>query len=785
MQKQNGLIARISASLAVLMLVVTVLVIADAQTYPAQGTTVDPVKLAARTDPTPIVNRGIVYAKGASPTHTELYYMDQMGTVTQITASGTVAPPALATAYAGVYTGADKKIVATAAMTDGQLLIGSTGNVPVAATITGTANEVEIANAAGSITAGLPDNVTVTSGVTISGNTASAFVYSDAAKKVATTGAPTDGQLLIGSTGAIPAVGSITEGTGITVTPGAGTITIAANVGAGVGTLCDIYKDGVLVLDDAEDLDFRTDVRTSSASGTAAKIPLLDTYDATFIVGSTANCTHTTLALAVAAITGPTLIRMTAETHTIAATVTLPSQTVAIMGAGPGTLLNFTGATGNVIETSTDATGAYGFHISDLRIDGNKAGVAAGSGILVQGYFHTTTISNVTVVDCKTDGIKFSSPGYYENAAVVNCEAYSCTGVGFNIAGGGDFGIRFANCVAAVCATGFACSASHATYSSCNADTCTTGFHYSGTGTRGVTYSSCTVTNGVTYGFRNENNASPANYTGCHVYGGAYGWHQATTYTVITGCTAQAVTQPVYASLMSGSIAGCTFIGIASSQHIIYLTSDSYVTVTGNKLSSLPTGANYDLIYITGSTARITIVGNLLESQSSKVRYAISENSNADYTTISGNKFVGTFATGEYLIIGANSRVLDPCAIQGEFSIASGASGAQTITGLGTGSCPLHFEFSAVDDSLPMPSAAIGSLGSDDGTYATCLCFDSLGAPNINFADSIYVQDGGNGQKAEITLLGAAGGTAQDQFVIDADVIGTGRPVKVRYKAWR
>lgn len=42
----------------------------------------------------------------------------------------------------------------------------------------------------------------------------------------------TDGQIVIGSTGASPVAASISAGTGITVTPGAGTITIASTVSA-------------------------------------------------------------------------------------------------------------------------------------------------------------------------------------------------------------------------------------------------------------------------------------------------------------------------------------------------------------------------------------------------------------------------------------------------------------------------------------------------------------------------------------------------------------------------
>lgn len=74
-------------------------------------------------------------------------------------------------------------------------------------------------------------NLTLSTNLTMSANTAKSFIYSDASSNVVATSAPTNGQLLIGSTGAIPAVASLTQGTGITVTNGAGTITIAATGG--------------------------------------------------------------------------------------------------------------------------------------------------------------------------------------------------------------------------------------------------------------------------------------------------------------------------------------------------------------------------------------------------------------------------------------------------------------------------------------------------------------------------------------------------------------------------
>ena len=71
-------------------------------------------------------------------------------------------------------------------------------------------------------------NPTLTGSVTFSGLTAKTMLYLDASQILASTAAPTNGQVLIGSTGNVPALGSI-AGTSnqITVTPGAGTITLS------------------------------------------------------------------------------------------------------------------------------------------------------------------------------------------------------------------------------------------------------------------------------------------------------------------------------------------------------------------------------------------------------------------------------------------------------------------------------------------------------------------------------------------------------------------------------
>jgi len=65
-------------------------------------------------------------------------------------------------------------------------------------------------------------------GLTLSGLTANSFLYSGAGSALTTTGAPTNGQLLIGNTGNAPQLGTIAVTTGNSyVTLGAGTVTLS------------------------------------------------------------------------------------------------------------------------------------------------------------------------------------------------------------------------------------------------------------------------------------------------------------------------------------------------------------------------------------------------------------------------------------------------------------------------------------------------------------------------------------------------------------------------------
>ncbi len=63
----------------------------------------------------------------------------------------------------------NRELTTGPALTNGQLLVGSTGNMPVAASITGTANQVTVTPGAGSITLSTPQSIGTASSVTFAG----------------------------------------------------------------------------------------------------------------------------------------------------------------------------------------------------------------------------------------------------------------------------------------------------------------------------------------------------------------------------------------------------------------------------------------------------------------------------------------------------------------------------------------------------------------------------------------------------------------------------------------
>ena len=73
-----------------------------------------------------------------------------------------------------------------------------------------------------------------------------------------------DGELIIGDTGGVPIISTLTAGTGVTITNAAGSITIAAS---GVDAGCDVYNSATQSVNDATDtaLTFDTETRDTDA----------------------------------------------------------------------------------------------------------------------------------------------------------------------------------------------------------------------------------------------------------------------------------------------------------------------------------------------------------------------------------------------------------------------------------------------------------------------------------------------------------------------------------------
>jgi len=103
----------------------------------------------------------------------------------------------------------------------GSITIANTGVTSIA----GTANQITASAATGAVTLSMPANVTIGTSLTVSGLSANSFLYSGTAGLL-TTATPTNGQLLIGSTGAAPVAATLTAGTGMSITNGAGSITL-------------------------------------------------------------------------------------------------------------------------------------------------------------------------------------------------------------------------------------------------------------------------------------------------------------------------------------------------------------------------------------------------------------------------------------------------------------------------------------------------------------------------------------------------------------------------------
>jgi len=161
------------------------------------------------------------------------------------------------TSHGLIYGNGTSAVSALAEATDGQLPIGDSGGVPILATLTAGAG-IDITNGAGSITIdcdlklnggivseGVANELAIDLGASaITGYlgvadggtgktswTTNTILYGNGTAAPVELGVATNGQLIIG-TGGAPALATLTAGTGIAITNGSGTISIAANLTA-------------------------------------------------------------------------------------------------------------------------------------------------------------------------------------------------------------------------------------------------------------------------------------------------------------------------------------------------------------------------------------------------------------------------------------------------------------------------------------------------------------------------------------------------------------------------
>lgn len=171
---------------------------------------------------------------------------------------------------------------------------GATGAVTIANTgtlsITGTANQVLVNGTSGSAQTGaatltLPQSIATTSSVTFanvtdSALTTDAFIYAGTGGLLSSTAAATNGQLLIGVTGGAPVAAALTAGTAISVTNGAGTITIA-----NTGVTSAVAGTGISVSGATGAVTFSNTGVLSIAGGTTGLTPASATTGAVTLGG--------------------------------------------------------------------------------------------------------------------------------------------------------------------------------------------------------------------------------------------------------------------------------------------------------------------------------------------------------------------------------------------------------------------------------------------------------------------------------------------------------------------
>lgn len=123
--------------------------------------------------PTSLSASYTVRMPSSAPAANQVMLSDVSGNLSWVT--GGVVASASGTANSLVIFNSSGQLADAGLLTDGQLFVGRTGLAPIAASLTGTANQVNVATGAGSITLSLPQSVAAASSPTFAGLTLTSF----------------------------------------------------------------------------------------------------------------------------------------------------------------------------------------------------------------------------------------------------------------------------------------------------------------------------------------------------------------------------------------------------------------------------------------------------------------------------------------------------------------------------------------------------------------------------------------------------------------------------------
>jgi hypothetical protein len=226
--------------------------------------------------------------------------------------------------------------------------------------------------------------------LSVTGTTNHSLLLGNATGSINNLGVATNGQLPIGSTGADPVLSTLTAGTGITITNGAGSITIAAAGGTVIETIHTQDGNNVTPTAGVINLSGGNSLTTTGTAGpNTATISLTGITQYNVQTGGASNALNN---VAPSATSGVPLISQGAASQ--------PTFGTAVVAGGGTGNISFN-TTGVVISGATSTTALTAVTLTDGQLAigssiGNPAAstITAGPGISITNGHNSITISN-------------------------------------------------------------------------------------------------------------------------------------------------------------------------------------------------------------------------------------------------------------------------------------------------------------------------------------------------------------------------------------------------------